>query len=115
MSRHSVNSMLQSTAMISRIVAVLFSAILFACTLSAIYSPRGTDHKESTESVKQAVDQATGKALQGDTTSALKILLDVPASAFSSEEAEWRACMIRRFGASGKAATPAIDDRWVAE
>jgi hypothetical protein len=51
---------------------------------------------ESSESAKHALDRATGKALQGDVTSAVKILLDVPASEYSSEDMEWRSCMIDR-------------------
>jgi len=70
---------------------------------------------ESSESAKHALDRATGKALQGDVTSAVKILLDVPASEYSSEDMEWRSCMIDRFGRSSKVVELSINDPWIAE
>jgi len=61
------------------------------------------------------VTHATGAALQANDASAVKILLGVPASALAGEDAEWRSCMIARFGPSAKPALLAIDDPWMAK
>src|SRR5215469_2451348 len=71
--------------------------------------------EKRTESAEDAVTHATGAALQANDASAVKILLGVPASAVGGEDAEWRACMIARFGPSAKPALLAIDDPWMAK
>ena len=65
---------------------------------------KATQTQKSTESAEEAVMHATGAALQENAASAVKILLSVPASAFAGDDAEWRSCMIDRFGSSGKPA-----------
>jgi hypothetical protein len=59
---------------------------------------------------EEAVARATGAALQANAASAVKILLRIPASTFAGEDAEWRSCMIDRFGPSPKPVVPVIDD-----
>jgi hypothetical protein len=60
-----------------------------------------TQTEKSAESADVAVTHATGAALQANAASAVKILLSVRASAFAGNDAEWRSCMIDRFGPSG--------------
>jgi hypothetical protein len=66
------------------------------------------------ESARDATTRAIGAALQANAASAVKILLSVPPSAFTGADAEWRSCMIDRFGPSRKPDLPAIDDPWIA-
>jgi hypothetical protein len=63
---------------------------------------RSTQAEKSSEAAQEAVTYATGAALQAKTTSAVKILLGVPVPAFAGEDAEWRSCMIDRFGPSAR-------------
>ena len=103
----------QPQFVLSRIIAVPVLLLAFAVNVFAVHPVAQLN--ESTQAAKHAVDCATGKALQGDVTSAVKILLDVPASEYSSEEMEWRSCMVDRFGRSGKVVELSIDNPWIAE
>ena len=65
--------------------------------------------------VQQAVDRATGTALQGNSRSAAKILSEVPAEDFSGDLASFRACMVGRFlDPPQPAAELNISEPWVA-
>jgi predicted glycoside hydrolase/deacetylase ChbG (UPF0249 family) len=70
--------------------------------------------QERNVSVSTAVDRATGTALQADSAAALRILMDLPSSAYAGEEAIFRACMVERFGPSTHLAIPPVSDPWIA-
>jgi hypothetical protein len=61
-----------------------------------------------------AVDRATGLALQGDASGAVRALLVVPASGFQGEQASFRECMIDRFGPDSEPiAMVETKDHWI--
>jgi hypothetical protein len=55
----------------------------------------------SSAAAGRAVADATGAALQADTSRALVFLRGVPAAEFDGKDAEFRACMLDRFGSAG--------------
>lgn len=70
----------------------------------------------SDPAVTKAIASAAGAILQGDSTNALRELRQVPAAAFTGEDATIRACMIDRFDRAAPPSAsiaPAIDDPFV--
>ena len=74
-----------------------------------------TQTQKSTATAEDAATRAIGEALQANGAHAAEILLGIPSSAFAGDDAEWRSCMIDRFGPSGEPAVPALDDPWIAK
>jgi len=103
----------QARSVLCRAIAIPVLLLVSAANMLAAHPVAQLNGK--TESAKDAVDRATGKALQGDVNSAVKILLDEPASEYSSEDMEWRSCMIDRFGRASKVVELSINDPWIAE
>ncbi|HMK31267.1 MAG TPA: hypothetical protein VK473_16405 [Terriglobales bacterium] len=63
---------------------------------------------------KAAVERATGLALQGDAAAAVKALADPPAADFKGKDADFRACMLKRFGsADSQPAIQNFGDPWI--
>jgi hypothetical protein len=103
----------QARFVFCRVLAI--SGLLLASAVNMFPVHPVAQLNESTESAKHVLDRATGKAFQGDVTSAINILLDLPASQYSSEDKECRSCMVDRFGRPRKVVELSIDDPWVAE
>ena len=76
------------------VVAVGFlSLLLSGCTRTAP-NPKGAASSEpAAAETANAIDQATGLALQGDTAAAVKILAAIPEDRFQGDDANFRACM----------------------
>src|SRR5262249_37507189 len=65
--------------------------------------------------VRSAIDRATGLALQGDAAAAVKVLAEIPEANFKGEDADFRACMLDRFGSNHPAPIDQnLSDPWLA-
>jgi hypothetical protein len=78
----------------ARTGALICAAAASACALAS--SPAAID----------AVDRATGAALQADATAAIAALNAVPSSEFTDPERSFRACMLERFGTRAPSQPP---------
>jgi hypothetical protein len=86
-----------------RIVMVLL-LVIAACSRGLV----------TTAAASGAVGRATGAALQGDASSAAKIVVEIPAVDFAWGDASFRSCMIDRFGPAGRPMTEfGIGDSWL--
>jgi len=96
------------------VVAVGFlSLLLSGCTRTAP-NPKGAASSEpAAAETAKAIDQATGLALQGDAAAAVKILAAIPEDRFQGDDANFRACMLRRFGSNSPDATDGMGDPWI--
>jgi hypothetical protein len=96
--------------------AIFFTTILFAYLWVGVVAPDAqTTPSRSNKQGAAPVDRATGLALQGDAASAVKALAETNAAAFAGDDADFRACMMNRFGASAQLPTEmTVADPWVA-
>jgi hypothetical protein len=95
------------------IALVAFPSVLLLA-VGAQNPPALTANLHARGDANRAIDRATGLALQGDAAEALKALADVPETSFKGEDADFRACMLSRFGSSHT--EPAIQnlrDPWI--
>jgi len=61
-----------------------------------------------------AVERAVGFALQGDAASAVKALADTPSASSAGDDADFRSCMLSRFGAGTQLpANVTVADTWI--
>jgi hypothetical protein len=91
-------------------VAALLAAVLFQAPGAKVEQKSEAPVAAATA----AIDRATGAALQANAASAVRILNELPRSAYNGEDADFRDCMVDRFGAKGHLAVPASSDPWIA-
>ena len=81
----------------------LFALILVPYLVVSIASAQGLPASNINPAqpefdAKSAIDRATGLALQGDAASAVRVLAEIPEADFKGGDADFRACMLDRFG-----------------
>lgn len=67
------------------------------------------------KSATAIVDRATGQALQGDAAAALKALAEASPDIFRGDDADFRACLLGRFGPSAEPLKLNVADPWVGD
>src|SRR5262249_33502226 len=95
---------LRNAALLGALAVICCILILTFSHLHTLAQQQGDTPKDRSADIRggavsqATLDRATGLALQGDTATAVRALLAVPASAFQGEQASFRGCMIGRFG-----------------
>jgi len=99
------------------LIAMAAFGCLVVSSVRAQTSPVGLDSSDPQHPVldaKAAIDRATCLARQGDAAAAVKVLADIPASDFKGKDADFRACMLNRFGSVGpEPAEQSFGDPWI--
>jgi hypothetical protein len=95
---------------------VVLIAFAFFCVTSHDRSARGDDASDSSPAAEQAIAESVNAALQGDSRGSLRALRAVSADEFAGQDADYRACMLGRFGATSPPplADP-VDDPFVGD
>jgi hypothetical protein len=107
--------MLPGALLVIGCILILTLPRLYTLAQQERHTPKdaSADNQQGIQS-RAAVDRATGLALQGDASGAVRAFLAVPASGFQGKQASFRECMIDRFGSNSKPiATVETNDQWM--
>ena len=100
--------------------AGLIALVAFPYLVVSIASPQGppvssTNPPQPGLDAKSAIDRATGLALQGDAAAAVKVLAESSEASFKGDDADFRACMLNRFGSNHpEPIDQNLSDPWIA-